>query len=152
MIDWQLQFTFDNFLRFSIHRLRYSTLFMSTTVCSSACRRYEPLIVAVTLSYILLYLVITCTGLYTVVTFYTSALYLYAFCIFPLQVLQQFILPFYVATYSGFFRGYVVAFLAFLQQFFKTFCSRFSAFSSSNIICYTYVLFPHGIYLLLVAI
>ena len=48
MIDWQLQFTFDNFLRFSIHRLRYSTLFMSTTVCSSACRRYEPLIVAVT--------------------------------------------------------------------------------------------------------
>ena len=84
MIDWQLQLTFDNFLRFSIYRLSYSTLYMSTTVCSSACRRYEPLIVAVTLSYILLYLVITCTGLYTVVTFYTSALYLYAFCIFPL--------------------------------------------------------------------
>ena len=70
MIDWQLQVTFDNFLRFSIYRLSYSTLFMSTTVCSSACRRYEPLIVAVTLSYILLFLVITCTGLYTVVAIY----------------------------------------------------------------------------------
>ena len=70
MIDWQLQFTFDNFLRFSIYTLSYSTLLMSTTVCSSACRRYESLIVAVTLSYILLFLVITCTGLYAVVTIY----------------------------------------------------------------------------------
>ena len=70
MIDWQLQLTFDNFLRFSIYRLSYSTLFMSTTVCSSACRKYEPLIVAVTLSYILLFLVIRCTGLYTVVEIY----------------------------------------------------------------------------------
>ena len=54
MIDMQLQFTFDNFLRFSIYRLSYSTLFMSTTVCSSACRRYEPLIVAVNLSYLVI--------------------------------------------------------------------------------------------------
>ena len=61
MIDWQLQLTFDNFL---IYRLSYSTLFMSTTMCSSAYGRYEPLIVAVTLSYILLFLVITCTDLY----------------------------------------------------------------------------------------
>ena len=61
---------FDNFLRFSIYRLSYSSLFMSTTVCSSACRRYEPLIVAVTLSYILLFLVITCTGLYALVAIY----------------------------------------------------------------------------------
>ena len=50
MIDWQLQHTFDNFLRFSICRLSYSTLFMTTTVCLSTCRRHEPLIVAVTLS------------------------------------------------------------------------------------------------------
>ena len=57
-------------LDFSIYRLSYCALFMSTTVCSSACRRYEPLIVAVTLSYILLFLVITCTGLYTVVAIY----------------------------------------------------------------------------------
>ena len=67
MIDWQLQFAFDNLVRFSIYRLSYSTLLMSTTVCSSACRRYEPLIVAVTLSYNLLFLVITCTGLYALV-------------------------------------------------------------------------------------
>ena len=67
MIDWQLQLTFDNFFRFSTYRLTYSTLFMNTTVCSSACRRYEPLIAAVTFSYILLFLVITCTGVYTVV-------------------------------------------------------------------------------------
>ena len=32
-IDWQLQLTFDNFLRFSVYRLNYSTLFMSTIVC-----------------------------------------------------------------------------------------------------------------------
>ena len=50
MIDWQLQHTFDNFLRFSIYRVSYSTLFMTTTVCLSTCRRHEPLIVAVTLS------------------------------------------------------------------------------------------------------
>ena len=50
MIDWRLQDTFDNFLRFSIYRLSYSTLFMTTTVCLSTCRRHEPLIVAVTLS------------------------------------------------------------------------------------------------------
>ena len=50
MIDWQLQHTFDNFFRFSIYRLSYSTLFMTTTECLSTCRRYEALIVAVTLS------------------------------------------------------------------------------------------------------
>ena len=52
------------------NRLGYSTLFMSTTVCSSACRRYKPLIFAVNLFYILLFLVITCTSLYTVVAIY----------------------------------------------------------------------------------
>ena len=59
-IDWQLQLTFDNLCRFSIYRLSCSTVFMSTIMCSSACRRYEPLIVAVTFSHILLFLVITC--------------------------------------------------------------------------------------------
>ena len=34
MVDWQLQFTFDSFLRFSIHRLGCSTLFMSTHIHS----------------------------------------------------------------------------------------------------------------------
>ena len=50
-------------LNFFIYRLSYSTLFMSTTMCSSAFCRYEPLlIVAGTLSDILLFLGITCTG------------------------------------------------------------------------------------------
>ena len=90
MIDWQLQSTFDNFLRFSIYRLGYSTLFMSTTGCSSACRRYEPLIVAVTLSYFavfsynLYWLVYSGSHLHILVTFYPSLLCLYAVCIFPL--------------------------------------------------------------------
>ena len=57
-------------LDFPIHRRSYFALFMSTKVCSSACRRYEPLIVALTLSYILLFLVITCTSLYTLVAIY----------------------------------------------------------------------------------
>ena len=52
------------------YRPSYSILFMNTTVCSSACRRYKPLIVAVTLSYILLFLVVSYTGLYTVVAFH----------------------------------------------------------------------------------
>ena len=69
MIDWQLQLNY-NFLRYSIYRLSYSTLFMSTTVCSLACRRYEPFIVVETLPQILLFLVITCAGLYTVVAIY----------------------------------------------------------------------------------
>ena len=33
MIDQQILLIFDNFLRFSIYRLSYSALFMSTTVC-----------------------------------------------------------------------------------------------------------------------
>ena len=57
-------------LDFSIYRLSYSTFFMSTTLCSSACSRYEPHIDAVTLTYILLFLVIRCTDLYTVVAIY----------------------------------------------------------------------------------
>ena len=71
MIDWQLQFAFDNFLRFSIYRMGHSTLFMSTTVCSSACRRYEPLIVAVTLSYFAIFsYYMYWLNIYTVVAIY----------------------------------------------------------------------------------
>ena len=57
-------------LDFSIYRFSYFILFTSTAVCLSACRRYVPLVVAVTLSYVLLFLVITCIGLYTVVAIY----------------------------------------------------------------------------------
>ena len=53
MIDWQSQLAIDNFFRFSIYRLSYSILFMSTTVCLSACRIYEPLIVAITLYWLI---------------------------------------------------------------------------------------------------
>ena len=57
-------------LGFCIYRLSSSISFVSTAVCSSVCRRYEPLTVAVTFSYILLFLVVTCTGLYAVVAVY----------------------------------------------------------------------------------
>ena len=152
MIDWQLHFTFDNFLRFSIHRLRYSTLFMSTTVCSSACRRYEPLIVAVTLSCNLLFLVnnmywLICIGshFHILVSFYSSLLCLYIFCIFPVQVLQQFILPLHVHHVEVLQQHL----WHFLQSFLRHFVVDFLYFRSSSIICYTYILYPRGIYLLL---
>ena len=129
MIDWQLQVTFDNFLRFSIYRLSYSTLFMSTTVCSSACRRYEPLIIAVTLPYILLYymfwLIYCCSHLLILVSFYSSLLCLYAFCIFPLQVLQQFILPLDVHLIAVFSEILQQHFWHFLQQFLIRQCYLF---------------------------
>ena len=49
----------------------HSTLFMSTTVCSSACRRYEPLIVAVTLSYFAIFsYYMYWLNIYTVVAIY----------------------------------------------------------------------------------
>ena len=89
MIDWQLEFTFDNSLRFSIYRLGYSTLLMSTPVCSSACRRYEPLTVAVTLSYFAVFSyymywhIYSGSHLHILISFYPSLLCSYAFCIFP---------------------------------------------------------------------
>ena len=134
MIDWQLQFTFDNFLSFCIYRLDYSNLFMSTTVCSSACRRYEPLIAAVALpyflafSYYIYWLIFSCRHSHILVSFYPSLLCLYAFCIFPLQVLQQFILPLHahlIVIFSEVLQQY---FRHFLQQLFKTFCCTFSVF------------------------
>ena len=116
MIDWQLQLTFDNFLRFPIYRLSYSTLFMNTTVCSSACRRSEALIVAVTMSYILLFLVITCTGLYKVV-----AIYIYKFlpitivfvCLLQISSLGSAVVHFTFACAS-------------YKWFFQRFCSSIS--------------------------
>ena len=168
MIDWQLQFTFDNFLRFSIHRLRYSTLFMSTTVCSSACRRYEPLIVAVTLSYFavfnyymywLIYMYWHQLQLLPVLAFtYTSTflpITVVFVCLLHISSLGFAVVYFALACtpYSDFFRGFVVAFQAFFTLFLLIhFVVDFLYFSSSNIICYTYILYPNGIYLLLVAI
>ena len=152
MIDWQLQFAFDNLVRFSIYRLSYSTLLMSTTVCSSACRRYEPLIVAVTLSCNLLFLVnnmywLICIGshFHILVSFYSSLLCLYIFCIFPVQVLQQFILPLHVHHVEVLQQHL----WHFLQSFLRHFVVDFLYFRSSSIICYTYILYPRGIYLLL---
>ena len=153
MIEWQLQLTFDNFLRFfSIQ----TQLLYFIYECVHQHAEDKTVIVAVTLSFILsLLLVITCTGLYTMVaiSIYWSVLYptllcLYAFCIFPLQVLRQFILPLHthlVVIFSDVFEQY---FWHFLQQFLGRFVVDFLYFSSSNIICYTYVLYPHGISLL----
>ena len=57
------------------------------------------------------------------------------------------------APCSDFFKVFVVALLAFFTVVFnKTFAVDFLHFSGSNIICYTSVLHPDGIYLLLVAI
>ena len=134
MIDWQLQLTFDNFFRFSIYRLSYSTLFMSTTVCSSACRRYEPLTVAATLS--LFY----CFQLLHVLAYiqwqpftYTSkflSITAVFVCLEHISSLGFAVVhfPFACAPYSLFFTGVVVAFLAFFTIVFKTFCCRFSVF------------------------
>ena len=148
MIDWQLEYTFDNSLRFSIYRLGYSTLFMSTPVCSSACRRYEPLTVAVTLSYFAVFsyymywLIYSGSHLHILVSFYPSLLCLYAFCIFPLQVLQQFILPLHAHLAVVFSEVSQQHFWHFLQQFLiRHFVVDFLHFSSSDIICCTHVLF-----------
>ena len=144
MIDWQLQFTFDNFFRFSIYRLGYSTLFMSTTMCSSACRRYEPVIVTVILSYFAVFsyymywLIYSGSHLHILVSFHPSLLCLYAFCIYFL---------------SRFCSGLFCLFMGILKFFFQRFCSSildifystflihfvvdFLYFSSFNIICYT---------------
>ena len=137
---WQLHLaTFDNFLRFSIHRLDYSTLFMSTTVCSSACRIYEPHIVALILSYFAVFsyyiywLIYSGSHLYILVSFYPSLLSLYAFCIFPLQILQWFILPLHVHLLVIFLEVFQQHFRHFLQQFFKKFVVDFLYFNSSNI-------------------
>ena len=118
---WQLHLaTFDNFLRFSIHRLDYSTLFMSTTMCSSACRRYEPLIVALILSYFAVFsyyiywLIYSGSHLHILVSFYPSLLvcmpsayFLFRFCS------GLFYFTFACAPSSDFFRGFLVAFQAF---------------------------------------
>ena len=152
---------FDNFLRFSIQRLSYSSLFMSTTVCSSACRRYEPLIVIVVIyfavfGYYMYWLICIGSDLHVLVSFYPSLLCLYTFCIFlilyALQVLQQFILPLYAHPVEDFSEVLQQYFQHYLQQFLRHFVADFLYFRSSNIICYTYVLYPHGIYLLLIAI
>ena len=157
MIDWQLEYTFDNSLRFSIYRLGYSTLLMSTPVCSSACRRYEPLTVAVTLSYFAVFSYYMCwfiqrgSHLPILVSFYPLLLCLYAFCIFPVQFLQQ-LFCLCICTLQRFFQIYCSISGIFYGSFLRHFVVYFLYFSSSNIFCYTQVIYPHGIYLLLVAI
>ena len=151
----QLQFTFDNFLRFSIYRLSYSTLFMSTTVCSSACRRYEPLIVAVNLSYFAVFsyyiywLIYTGSHLHMLVRFYPSLLWFFAFCIFPLQGLQWFIFYCLIVIFSEVLQQH---FRRFLQQFFNTSCCRFSVFKQFQYYLLYIGIIPTWYNLLLVAI
>ena len=118
----------------SLDFLSYSTLFMSTTVCSSACRRYEPLIVAVNLSYFAVFsyyiywLIYTGCHLHILVRFYRSLLLFYVFCTFPLQGLQWFILPLHAHLIVIFSEVLQQHFRRFLQQFFNTSCCRFSVF------------------------
>ena len=135
MIDWQLQFAFDNFLRFSIYRLSYSTLFMSTTVCSSACRRYEPLIVAVTLSYNLLLLHVLFQLLHVLAymhwqpfTYTSKFLLITVVFVYLLHISSLGFGVVYFAFACAPCRGFVVAFLAFFIVVFKAFCCRISVF------------------------
>ena len=147
MIDWQLQFTFDNFLRFSIHRLRYSTLFMSTTVCSSACRRYEPPIVCSN------FVIFCCFQLLHVLAYIQWQPFTYTSKFLPITVVFVCLLHIsslgfaLVAPYSDFFRGFVVAFQAFYSSFLRCFVVDFLYFSSSNIICYTHRYYTHMVYI-----
>ena len=118
------------FLDFSIYRLNYCTLFMSTTTCS----RNEPFIVAVTLSYFFLFLFVTCTGLHIVVaiTFASNFLPIAVVfvCLLHISSLGFAVVHFALACapYSGFFRSFVVAFLAFFTVLFSSFCCRFFVF------------------------
>ena len=144
MIDWQVQFTFDNFFRFSIYRLGYSTLFMSTTMCSSACRRYEPVIVTVILSYFAVFscymywLIYSGSHLHILVIFPPSLLCLYAFCIYFLSRFCSGLFCLFMRTLKFFFQRF---FSSILDIFYSTFLIHFIVdflyFSSSNIICYT---------------
>ena len=153
MIDWQLQFTFDNFLSFCIYRLDYSNLFMSTTVCSSACRRYEPLIAAVALpyflafSYYIYWLIFSCRHLHILVSFYPSLLCLYAFCIFPLQVLQQFILPLHAHLLVIFSEVLQQHFRHFLTVVFKDVLLHIFCFSVVPILFFIHKYHTHMVYI-----
>ena len=124
MIDWQLQVTFDNLLRFSIYRLSYSTLFMSTTVCSSTlCHIFCCFQLLHVLAYIqwqpftYIYQYVFTHHCYVCMP---SAYFLCRFC--------SSLFAFAGTPYGGFFRGFVVAYLAFFTPVFKTFCCRFSVF------------------------
>ena len=121
--------TFDNFLRFSIYRLDYSNLLMSTTVCSSACRRYEPIVVAVTLSYFPAFiyykywLIFSGSHLHILVSFYPSLLCLYAFCIFLFR----------------FCSSLFCLCMCTLWWFFQRFCSHFPKIHRRGIIFETFM-------------
>ena len=94
MIDWQLQLTFDNFLRFFYIQTQLFYLILSTTVCFSACISYKSLLDEVTLAAVfnhyMYWLKYSDSHLHILVSFYPLMLCLYVFCIFPLQVLQRF--------------------------------------------------------------
>ena len=101
-------------------------LFMNTLVCSSACKRYEALIVAITLPYFTVFAVI-CAGYIPWYQFtYTrkGSSFLVVFCIPSLLVLPWF----YLVILQCFCLGFAVAFLsAFSQWFFTIICCGFSA-------------------------
>lgn len=101
---------------------------MTTTVCSSACKRYETHIVAVTLSYILLFL-------YTVVIIYIYHLHLRFLSRFCSSLLVFAWAP--TVVFQIFFIGISGTFLQQLLTYF--------------VVDFLY-LYPHGIYLFLVAI
>ena len=131
---------------------------MSTTVCSSTWRRYEPLRVAVTSSYFAVFSYYMHWLIYSGSHLYILVRFSHHFCV--CMPSAYFLCRFFSNLFCLCMRT--------LSWFFQRFCSSISGifyssslihfvvdfryFSRSNIICYTQVLYPHGIYLLLVAI
>ena len=155
MIDQQLLLIFDNFLRFPIYRLSYSALFMSTTVYYQHAvdmnLRSNFVIHFAVFSYHMYWLLYSGSHLHILVSFYPSLLCLHAFCIFPLQVLQSFILSLHahlIMVFSEFLQQISGIFhISFYDILLQIFC-----ISVVPILFVIYVLYPDSIYLLLVAI
>ena len=118
-------------LDFSIHRLSYLTLFMSTTVCSSPCRRYS------CSNFIIYFAVFQLLHVLAFIQWqpftYTTTFLLITIVLVYLQHISspRFAIvhfAFASAPYSGFFKGFVIAFLEFFRVGFKRFSWRSSVF------------------------
>ena len=149
MIDWQLQLVFDNYLRF----LYIQTFFISTTVCSSACRRCERLIVAVTF----VVHIFCCLQLLHVLAYMQQQPFIYTSKFLPITVVFACLLHIsslgFAVIYLHLHLHLMVVFQRFCSSIsgiscsrFKTFCCRFSVFQQLQ--CYLlYICFVPTLYI-----
>ena len=134
MIDWQLQLTFNDFLRYFYIQTQLFYFIYEYYSMLSECRRYGSLTVAVTLTYMLLFLLLHVLAYVQWQPFtYTSKflpITVVFVCLLHISSLGFAVVyfAFACAPQSGDFRGFVVAFLAFFTVVFKTFCCRFFVF------------------------